>query len=73
MLFAGKHIHGADSQFGRLCEPLKEPHYPKHGSQEGGVVHGRVTAEEALQFMEMLRTHYSGLDLPAVDPPDPET
>ncbi len=68
MLFAGKHIHGQDSQFGRLCEPLKEPHHPKHGSQSEGIRHTVVDQELALQLMNLLRNQMlPGMDLSTLE------
>lgn len=58
MLFAGKHINGADSQFGRLSEPLKEPHNPMPGSQpELLSLPAGVDHDLAVRLMEMLRSH----------------
>lgn len=58
MLFAGKHINGADSQFGQLSEPLKEPHNPMPGSQpELLSLPAGVDHDLAVRLMEMLRSH----------------
>ncbi|KAK9844362.1 hypothetical protein WJX74_001313 [Apatococcus lobatus] len=73
MLFAGKHINGADSHFGRLSEPLKEPHNPMPGSQaELLSLPAGVDHDLAVRLMEMLRSHNLLPDMPFPDllPPD---